>query len=65
MVSGWWGTTSKTVSNQFHNANYAFAILTLRNAHCVLVFAHEISPASTAARLIASYVRVSSAFRPH
>jgi hypothetical protein len=44
--------TAKIVGNQFHNANYAFAILTLTSAHSMLVSARQISVAKATTQLI-------------
>ena len=57
--------TAKIVSNQFHNRYYAFAILTLRNAHCVLVSARQISVANATMRLTIKPEPKMSTIREH
>jgi hypothetical protein len=57
--------TAKIVSNQFHNANYAFAILTLTSAHYMRVSARQISVANATAHLIVKIGREMSTIREH
>jgi len=57
--------TAKIVSNQFHNANYAFALLTLRNAHSMRVSARQILVASATTHLIVKIGREMSTIREH
>jgi hypothetical protein len=56
---------TKIVINQFHNANYAFAILTLRNAHSMLAFARQISVANATTQLIVKIEPEMGTIREH
>ena len=57
--------TAKIVLNAFHNANYAFAILTLRKADCMRASAREISVANVTMRLIVKIGSEMSTVREH
>ena len=55
--------TAKIVSNAFHNANYAFALLTLRNADPMPASARRISVANATTHLIVKIGRKMSTIR--
>lgn len=57
--------TAKIVINQFHNANYAFALLTLRNAHSMGSFARQILVANATTHLIVNIGPEMSTIREH
>jgi hypothetical protein len=55
--------TTEIVSNQFHNAPYAFALLTLRNAHSRRASARRISVANATTHLVVKIGREKSTIR--
>jgi hypothetical protein len=57
--------TAKIVSNQFHNANYAFAILTTRYAHSARISAHRILVSNATTHLIVKIDFEMSTIREH
>jgi hypothetical protein len=52
----------KIAVNQFHKRHYAFALLTLRNAHSTRAFARQILVANVAAHLVVKIAPKMSTF---